>query len=394
MQIPSTFKTSLACCCKLTCLFAVLSLSPTPTLAQDKEAPPWGEFLRQGRWPGFDRLLRRPFRLSPETEVKGLAAKLRARELDIPNRKRALKYLSQFHCSTFPEARAMLVKVMLEDKWEPVRLEAVESLKGMFEECACQCASEEEDEPSGREKRDALKFGSPDLDSAKHCLCCCDAETLTALAKVAYETKDDGCCFEPSRRVREAAVEAIKVCGIPCNCQPYTVGDEHAPPAFDVIEDAIELQLQKEDNSEKTGPSDNGESTGSHRMLLPVPAVAKAEPISRLKGICLVSLKCGEKAVATTEFSSTYRGRVYNFASRESQARFESDPENFAVAFGGCDPVHFVRHREVLEGRYLVRHDGRFYMFATRENFALFQADVARYTGRKARTSELALATP
>ena len=291
------------------CLFACLLLSPQIAVSQDKEAPPWGEFLRQGRWPGFDRLLRRPFRMAPETEVKGLAAKLRARELDIPNRKRALKYLSKFHCSTFPEARAMLVKVMLEDKWEPVRLEAAEALKVMFEECACQCAAEAE-EPSNREKREALKFGSPDLDSAQHCRCC-DAKTLTALAKVAYETKEDGGCFEPSRRVRQAAVEAIKVCGIPCDCKPYNVGDEHAPPAFDEIEEPGKPQAI-EDNGENVLPESNEENS----MLLPVPTVTKAKPISRLKDICLVSLKTGTSGSAKPEFSRVYRGRVYNFSSR------------------------------------------------------------------------------
>jgi YHS domain-containing protein len=369
------------------CLLLCFALCPQSAVSQDKEAPPWGEFLRQGRWPGFDRLLRRPFRMAPETDVKGLAAKLRARELDIPNRQRALKYLSKFHCSTFPEARAMLVKVMLEDEWEPVRLEAAEQLQAMFEECACQCGAEQ-DEPSGREKREALKFGSPDLDSARHCLCCCDAETLTALAKVAYETKEDGCCFEPSRRVRQAAVEAIKVCGIPCNCKPYNVGDEHAPPAYDEIEEPGTPKAI-EDNGENVLP----ESGEENSTLLSVPTVTKAKPISRLKDICLVSLKTGTSTSAKPEFSSTYRGRVYHFSSRTAQQKFDAAPQRYAVAFGGCDPVHFVHHREVLEGRYLIQHDDRFYMFATKENYKTFQADIVRYTGEKADTSALALAS-
>lgn len=390
MKLTTTVKTTTLSFCKLVCLAAIV-MTPITASAQDKEAPPWGEFLRQGRWPGFDRLLKKPFRMAPETEVKGLAAKLRARELDIPNRKRALKYLSQFHCSTFPEARAMLVKVMLEDKWEPVRLEAAEALQSMFEECACQCGSQQ-DEPSNKEKRNALKFGSPDLGSAKHCLCCCDADTLTALAKVAYEVKEDGCCFEPSRRVREAAVDAIRVCGVPCQMSPYKVGDEHAPPAFDVIEEMRE-QEQGENNEENLGPADSGESANSRPLLLPIPAVVKAQPISRLQQICLVSLKAGENAKASPEFSSTYRGRIYNFASQARQQQFKADPENYAVAFGGCDPVHFVKHHEVLEGRYLVQQGGRFYMFATRDNFDVFQGDLARYTGKSDTASQLALAT-
>lgn len=371
------------------CAVAVLVLSTTAPVAfsQDTGAPKWGEFLRKFR---RDPLLKKPFHMAPEDEVKGLASKLRARELDIPNRVKAVKYLSKFHCSTFPEARAMLVKVMLEDKWEPVRLEAVQALQEMFEECACQCAAEE-DEPSGREKREALKFGSPDLDSAKQCLCCCDAETLNALAKVAYETKEDGCCFEPSRRVRQAAVEAIKVCGIPCHYKPYIEGDEHGPPAYEV-----EGQQKKFDGevlppaSEELNPVPN---PGDTLSFLPTAQVSP-EPIARLSKICLVSLKQGRKTAPDRRFASTYRGRIYYFADAEAQAAFARNPDEYAVAFGGCDPVQFVETQEVVEGRYLVMHDNRFYMFASEQNLEQFKANADRFTGPTTSSSELALAEP
>ena len=124
-------KTMFAAC---TLVFvATVFISPTAH-SQDAGAPRWGEWLRQFK---RDRLLKKPYHKHPEDEVKGLASKLRARELDIPNRIKAVKYLSRFHCSTFPEARAMLVKVMLEDRWEPVRLEAIKALQKMIEECAC-----------------------------------------------------------------------------------------------------------------------------------------------------------------------------------------------------------------------------------------------------------------
>ncbi|MEZ6127233.1 MAG: hypothetical protein R3C59_00960 [Planctomycetaceae bacterium] len=373
---------------------SLAALSP-PAFSQtaDKGAPPWGEFLRQFR---RDRLLKKPFHMIPETEVNGLASKLRARELDIPNRIKSLKYLEQFHCATFPEARAMLVKVLLEDKWEPVRLQAAKSLQAMFEDCACR--NNQEDEPSNREKRNALKFGSPDLDSAKHCLCCCDADTLNALAKVAYETKENGCCFEPSRRVRQAAVEAIRVCGIPCHYKPYVEGDEQGPPAYEYEE--VEKDPgppQKEDEGEVVPPL-NKELTpvpaGEEPLAIPPLARFEPKPIERLNKICLVSLKQGQRATPNRRFASTYRGRVYYFASEAAQAEFARAPEDYAVAFGGCDPVHFVETQEVLEGRYLVLHEGRFYMFATEQNLEQFKADVARYTGGQNSTSELALANP
>ena len=124
----------------LPAITTVVVTMATTGFSQDEGAPKWGKFLPRHFMK--DRLLRKPFVNAPEEEVKGLAAKLRARELDIPNRIRAIEYLSTFHCATFPEARAMLVDVMLNDKWEPVRYEAAKALRDMFEECSngsCNC---------------------------------------------------------------------------------------------------------------------------------------------------------------------------------------------------------------------------------------------------------------
>ena len=95
--------------------------------AQDAGEPQWGSFLKK-RLQRVDKLLRSPFRDAPEEDPKGLASKLRARELDIPNRIEAIRYLKTFHCTKFPEARDMLVDVMLNDRWEPVRFEAARAL--------------------------------------------------------------------------------------------------------------------------------------------------------------------------------------------------------------------------------------------------------------------------
>ncbi|MGV2335706.1 MAG UNVERIFIED_CONTAM: hypothetical protein LVR18_16850 [Planctomycetaceae bacterium] len=67
-----------------------------------------------------------------------------------------------------------------------------------------------------------------------HCTNCCDAETMQTLAKTAYEIKSNGCCYEPSLRVRKMAVEAIAVCGIPCNFGPYQAEEIAPAPAGEV----------------------------------------------------------------------------------------------------------------------------------------------------------------
>ena len=95
--------------------------------AQDKGAPPWGEFLKRFN---KDPLLKMPYHMDPEEGVKGLASKIRARELDIPNRKKAIRYLQDLDCVQFPEAKAMLLSLLNpeEEKWEEVRFEAAKGL--------------------------------------------------------------------------------------------------------------------------------------------------------------------------------------------------------------------------------------------------------------------------
>lgn len=364
---------------------AAFAGSATTSFAQDKGAPPWGEFLPKGRWPGFDKLLRKPFRMAPEEEVKGLAAKLRARELDIPNRQRAVKYLAKFHCATFPEARDMLVDVLINDRWEPVRLEAAVGLAEMFSNCACGADNEV--------TLTDIRRGAPDAGAGKHCSCCCDANTLNALAKVAYELKDNGCCFEPSLRVREAAVEAIRVCGIPCCYKPYMEGSEQAPPAWEPVD--VD-DVQKKHSGEAVPPPSQELQpipTGANDGGLTIPSIARVPvaPISRLQNICVVSLKQGRQVGTDQRFAATYKGRRYFFASEAAQKEFERSPEDYAVAFGGCDPVHFVDTQQVLEGRFLTLHGGKLYMFASEANYQRFSQDISRYSGNNSGVSQVAL---
>ncbi|MCA9064312.1 MAG: hypothetical protein KDA96_14680, partial [Planctomycetaceae bacterium] len=112
-------------------------LQPGP----DNSAPPWGEFLpwiqRQ------DPLLRAPSHMKklPDDggDAAGVAAMIRARELDIPNRKRAIKYLGKLDCGQFPEAKKALLGMLdpQKEQWEEVRYEAAKNLRSMMERSAC-----------------------------------------------------------------------------------------------------------------------------------------------------------------------------------------------------------------------------------------------------------------
>ena len=354
-------------------LFALAVAVPNVVAQQEANAaPPWGQSLPEGT-PNpilgdlfVNPLLKKPFRMAPEDTPSGLAAKLKAGELDIPNKIKGIRYLATFHCATFPEAREMLVEVLLNDPWEPVRLEAATGLRDMFQNCGCNEQSGDDGEcklvddmhakvktahadldskakhvhatmdakvkallkgdvcavldphwihPLFQHKlhMDRLR-GAPDADSSCQCKCCCNAETLNKLAKVAYESKDDGCCFEPSRRVREMAVEAIAACGVPCHYKPYVEGDEYGPPAYDPEPEPID--------GEELPPVAPGEGeqlpdVGSRTLSLPRSANYSPVPNNRLKKVCLVSLKQGEKVTPTGKFSRAYRGRTYQFPVRQ-----------------------------------------------------------------------------
>lgn len=387
---------------------------PAECRAQDTGAPPWGEFLKRFN---KDKLLKKPFHMMPEDEVKGLAAKIRARELDIPNRKRAIRYLKDLDCTQFPEAKLMLLSLLNpeEEKWEEVRYEAAKGLRDMLTRHSCNpnAGKDGKDGKSsgncqnGNCQSGSCQSGNCDAslwqqccqgaenagkrlrgerskaqEPSCHCRSCCDADTLNILAKTAYEMKENGCCYEPSLRVREMAVEAIKACGIPCHYKPYygEFDEEPGPPAWDEASGRMKSSGEerppepKEETEETPAPT-------APETTMSAPAVNPA-PISRLANLCIVSLANGQQVRPDPSVTATYRGRVYAFANEQAKQEFTENPERFAVAFGGCDPVHFVQTQQAVEGRFLAEHEGRFYMFASRENHEVFKANPARFVPR------------
>ena len=170
-----------------------------------------------------DCLLRPPFAGAPVTDPKGLASKIRAKELDAKNRIIALQYLGTVDCVKFPEAKTMLVEELHNDPFEPVRYQAALSLGVMM--------------GRGNTRRDMRTLRRGRAVRYDTCIGCCNEKVLKALAKTAYEMDDHGCCFEPSKRVREAALEAIHACGCEDICMQYAqqppmpVPQGVAPPA-------------------------------------------------------------------------------------------------------------------------------------------------------------------
>lgn len=391
----------------LVCLsLVVVSISE----AQDKGAPPWGEFLRRFN---KDRLLKPPFHQAEETTPKGLASKIRARELDVPNRIAAINYLAELDCSQFPEARDMLILAMQEDEWERVRYAAARGLRDMLARNACGNSGENGNCQTGQCNTASTSVwdhcvaacksaagkvkprrGEKRGETAEDCRCknCCDEDTLNALAKTAYEMDEKGCPVEPSLRVREMAVEAISACGIPCHYKPYYANSEETVPVPAVEEKTFNpdqpQETPKADDAvpqpEATPEKEGAEGGAKEAKLPPLPRVTSTQPavkttvqptpIEQLDKICIVSWRNGEKLQPSQEFESVHKGRLYHFANAEAKALFDASPEDYAVAYGGCDPVHYLKTKEPVVGRYLADCDGKFYLFATIENLEEFNS--------------------
>ncbi|MFO0979259.1 MAG: YHS domain-containing protein [Planctomycetaceae bacterium] len=351
------------------CLVGISNNGYCQDTGPDKGAPKWGEFLRRFN---KDPLLKPPFHNEEaEKGPKGLASKLRARELDIPNRKKAIRYLASFDCAQFPEAKEMLLKVLdpKEERWEEVRYEAAVGLRDMLARNACgPCKADDG-------KKD--KVGRGGVEGPCHCTTCCDAKTMNTIARTAYEMKEDGCCYEPSLRVRQMAVEALKVCGVPCNYKPYYAEE----PAPSPVEEIGPITPPDTNQDGPSAPKTQDKPYDSANLAIPQNVSVEPTPINRLTDVCIVGLSDGKVVRTEKQFSTTYRGRIYYFSSQEAMDRFTANPEQFAVAFGGCDPVEFVRSKKVVEGRYLLKHADRYYMFISKDNQKTFEGNPQAFLG-------------
>lgn len=166
----------------------------TPSLLDFATGLPVAKTIKELLTP---KLLREPFAGAPLDSAKGLAAKIKAQELDVKNRITAAEFLAEVDCRAYPNAQKQLIKLMIEDPSEEVRLTAVEAIQVQFSR--------------GLECEKASKSEKRRYDT---CRGCCTQEAIDAVYKVAYEMDPEfkDCLFEPSKRVRKAAAEAVEIC--------------------------------------------------------------------------------------------------------------------------------------------------------------------------------------
>lgn len=352
-----------------------------------------------------DELLRPPFANKPVDSVKGLAAKIRAEELDVCNRVKAAQYLGTVDCKAYPEAQELLIKTMHEDKYELVRLAAAQSLGVMLTP-----ASEEERilmcDPDYVPTYDCPmkkrgKYQAPWEKSKKRfvsgrdfCRGCCNEDVLNALAKTAYDINDEACCFEPSARVREAAAKSLTVCGICCReeaaqflepspaqpeetAPPKEEGGEQQPPASGEEQPPAAKEEPKApspiDGALGFVPHPEPEGLPEHYPELPA-----------LRGYCIVGLRDMHFHRTRPDLWSIEDSRIYFFSSEEAKATFDAAPQEYSVQLCGSDPVEFIETGTGVEGKFLRLVDGRFYLFKSKENYDALRNDPQGYKRRLA----------
>jgi YHS domain-containing protein len=131
----------------------------------------------------------------------------------------------------------------------------------------------------------------------------------------------------------------------------------------------------------------------SAALLTAAPPAVPAQPATDaygsmplgLEGYCPVTLaERGVWSEGRAQWGVRHRGRTYLFAGPEQQQAFLANPDRFAPALSGDDPVLAIDQGRSLPGRraYGVTYQSRMYLFATAENRTAFTANPERYTTR------------
>lgn len=102
-----------------------------------------------------------------------------------------------------------------------------------------------------------------------------------------------------------------------------------------------------------------------------------------LEGYCPVTLaQKGAWTEGRAQYGARHRGRTYLFAGPEQQQAFLADPDRYAPALSGDDPVLAFESGKTAPGqrRYGVTYQSRMYLFSTPETRTAFAANPERYT--------------
>jgi YHS domain-containing protein len=122
-----------------------------------------------------------------------------------------------------------------------------------------------------------------------------------------------------------------------------------------------------------------------------VPAAAQIDPYGTMplgmEGYCPVTLaEKGQWVEGRAQWGARHRGRTYLFAGEPQQRAFLADPDRYAPALSGDDPVVAFDGGKSVPGqrRYGVTYQSRIYLFSSPETRTTFSSNPQRYTARVA----------
>lgn len=101
-----------------------------------------------------------------------------------------------------------------------------------------------------------------------------------------------------------------------------------------------------------------------------------------LDGFCPVALKeTSQWEAGSSEFTSRFRGKTYQFVDQVAKKEFERHPEDFIPHRDGQDLVAQVDHRNSVMGttRFAAYYNGQLYLFQSKESRGTFKKNPARY---------------
>ena len=81
------------------------------------------------------------------------------------------------------------------------------------------------------------------------------------------------------------------------------------------------------------------------------------------------------------KFGAIHRDRTYWFVGPREQQQFLANPDFFAPALSGIDPVLAIDHRQSVPGtrEHSIDYDNQFYMFSSEATLQQFTANPERY---------------
>ncbi|MGI9326235.1 MAG: thioredoxin family protein [Pseudomonadales bacterium] len=113
------------------------------------------------------------------------------------------------------------------------------------------------------------------------------------------------------------------------------------------------------------------------------PALPSGTPPLGFEGYCPVSLRNSQKWVrGKATFGAIHRGRTYLFAGDVQRQKFLATPDAFSPVFSGNDPVMMLDENKQVAGtrKFGFAYRDAFYLFSSKESMARFASQPDRYS--------------